>query len=85
MSAQAAAAIARQLPTVIRRRDLLCGGEVDPEIWFDTHPQRAIAYCKLCPGEAECAEWAIETRQNVGVWGGTTPQRRQAEWRKRHR
>ncbi len=31
---------------------------------------RAKAVCAQCPVRMECLEWAIDTRQPHGVWGG---------------
>jgi hypothetical protein len=29
-----------------------------------------VAICRRCPVQAQCLEWAIETRQRDGIWGG---------------
>lgn len=55
----------------------------DPEIWFPTassgqQPERrmarlsqdAKAVCQGCPVRIECLEYAFETDQRHGVWGG---------------
>ena len=45
----------------------------DPDLWFDRDTERiAIAACRLCPVQRQCATWATRTRQPHGVWGGTT-------------
>jgi WhiB family transcriptional regulator, redox-sensing transcriptional regulator len=31
---------------------------------------RAKAICARCPVRAECLDWALETREPFGVWGG---------------
>ena len=36
----------------------------------------AIRVCNLCPLTAACLEWALDTRQAFGVWGGKTPRER---------
>lgn len=32
----------------------------------------AKAMCRRCPVIAECLEWALDTAQPFGIWGGTT-------------
>jgi len=32
--------------------------------------QQAKAVCAGCPVAGACLRWAIETRQDAGVWGG---------------
>ena len=39
---------------------------------------RAKAVCAGCPVSAECLTWAIETKQDDGIWGGHTPKERRA-------
>lgn len=39
--------------------------------------------CARCPVRVECVEYAIETRQWWGIWGGTTPRQRQRIRRQR--
>lgn len=54
------------------RQRAACAGE-DPELWFSTRPadqRRAQAICGACPVRAECLEWAAETGQLYGIWGG---------------
>jgi WhiB family redox-sensing transcriptional regulator len=51
----------------------------------------ALAICDGCPVRAECLSFAVETRQDFGVWGGRTEQQLRrlisqsgrAEWRPR--
>ncbi len=60
-----------------------CAGQ-DPEISFPASQRYAEAIpalriCRQCPIRTACGTWAINTRQEFGVWGGMTPlQRRQA-------
>lgn len=55
----------------------------DPEIFFPdgrgstTRPARRI--CATCDVIEECAEFAVRTRQDIGVWGGMS----RAELRRR--
>lgn len=52
--------------------------EYDPELWHpigNTGPalqqtDEAKAVCHRCPVMQDCLAWALETRQEHGVWGG---------------
>ncbi|MBC2864756.1 WhiB family transcriptional regulator [Streptomyces mexicanus] len=54
--------------------------EEDPDLFFpigSTGPalhqtERAKAVCRRCPVQEECLQWALETDQTSGVWGGTS-------------
>ncbi|MFF1819326.1 WhiB family transcriptional regulator [Kribbella sp. NPDC058245] len=54
--------------------------EEDPELFFPigtTGPslrqaEAAKRVCARCPVQADCLEWALETGQDAGIWGGTT-------------
>jgi WhiB family redox-sensing transcriptional regulator len=39
--------------------------------------------CRACPVTRECLEFALETNQEAGVWGGTTEEERRAMRRER--
>lgn len=56
--------------------------DVDPDAFFETgcaRQRRVIrAHCNRCPLRATCRQWAIETRQQHGVWGGLTEQQLRA-------
>jgi WhiB family transcriptional regulator, redox-sensing transcriptional regulator len=47
-----------------------------PPTHFEHKPEReareakAKAICARCPVRSECLEWALETREPFGVWGG---------------
>jgi WhiB family redox-sensing transcriptional regulator len=52
---------------------------INPDLFFPDrgdNPKPAQKICRKCPLRAECADWAIETGQAHGVWGGTTPPQR---------
>ncbi|WP_435613572.1 WhiB family transcriptional regulator [Streptomyces sp. bgisy159] len=59
--------------------------EEDPELFFpigDTGPallqiEEAKAVCRRCPVIEQCLQWALESGQAHGVWGGLS----EAEWR----
>ena len=69
-----------------------CIGE-DPELFFPvgiTGPAieqatKAIAICNRCPVRAECLEWALDTCQDAGVWGGLDEEDRREIRRARRR
>ncbi len=58
--------------------------DVDPEIFFPigtTGPalaqiEAAQSICGTCAVQQECLEWAMETAQDAGIWGGTTEEER---------
>jgi hypothetical protein len=59
------------------RAQALCR-EVDPELFFPVgdgaaakmQTQKAKAICARCPARGDCLEWALDTGQQSGVWGG---------------
>jgi WhiB family redox-sensing transcriptional regulator len=67
-------------PPVAALPDRACAGE-DPEIFFPTvggPASEARAICGRCPHRQACLDWALETEQGFGIWGGTTPDERAA-------
>lgn len=80
------------LPRPYRWRDeALCRTSgADPELWFPngtTGPavaqeRDAKAICDRCPVLAACRQWALDTHQQYGVWGGMTEKDRD-RWRRR--
>lgn len=58
----------------------------DPELFFPigtTGPaleqlERAKAVCHRCDVMDQCLEWALQTNQDAGVWGGTSEDERRA-------
>lgn len=56
----------------------------DPELFFPIsaagagHAQaaKAKAICATCPVQQRCLEYAVESRQIHGVWGGTSEEER---------
>lgn len=59
------------------RQYAACAG-IDGEVFFPTGNQHQIAHqteqakriCHRCPSQAQCLEWALDTGQHSGVWGG---------------
>ncbi|MFJ3222477.1 WhiB family transcriptional regulator [Streptomyces sp. NPDC086783] len=58
----------------------------DPDLFFpigNTGPallqiQEAKAVCRGCPVQDACLEWALDSEQTQGVWGGTSEDERRA-------
>jgi WhiB family transcriptional regulator, redox-sensing transcriptional regulator len=58
--------------------------DLDPELFFpismegpsQSQVERAKAVCRGCPVREPCLEYALDTRQAYGVWGGTDPLQR---------
>jgi WhiB family redox-sensing transcriptional regulator len=52
----------------------------DPELFFPVgtsgpaamQTEQAKAVCRTCPVREQCLQWALETGQSIGVWGGTS-------------
>src|ERR1022692_3682909 len=60
--------------------------DVDPELFFpigNTGPallqiDEARQVCRRCPVMEPCLEWAIDSGQDAGVWGGLSEDERRA-------
>ncbi|MFF1443258.1 WhiB family transcriptional regulator [Streptomyces sp. NPDC058295] len=58
----------------------------DPDLFFPIgtsgpallQTEQAKAVCRRCPVLEQCLEWAMETDQTLGVWGGTSENERRA-------
>ncbi|KPI28796.1 WhiB family transcriptional regulator [Streptomyces sp. NPDC054950] len=58
----------------------------DPDLFFPIgtsgpallQTEQAKAVCRRCPVREQCLEWAMETDQTLGVWGGTGENERRA-------
>ncbi|MEV5885871.1 WhiB family transcriptional regulator [Streptomyces sp. NPDC052020] len=58
----------------------------DPELFFPVgtsgpaalQTEQAKAVCRTCPVREQCLQWALETGQSIGVWGGTSEDERRA-------
>ena len=59
-------------------RDLAACRDSEPTLFFPvgtTGPaidqiEAAIAICSICPVQEDCLQYALETNQESGVWGG---------------
>jgi WhiB family redox-sensing transcriptional regulator len=67
-------------------RDAAACRSVDPDLFFPvgtTGPallqiHEAKAVCRGCPVRDACLQWALDTGQTIGVWGGTSENERRA-------
>ncbi len=74
-------------------RDLGACRDEDPDLFFPVgttgpalaHADEAAAVCRSCPVMETCGEWALDTRQEYGVWGGMTELERRSILRRRRR
>jgi WhiB family transcriptional regulator, redox-sensing transcriptional regulator len=60
-------------------QDLARCAETDPEAYFPDKggsTREAKRVCRSCEVRAECLEYAIETDQRFGVWGGLSERER---------
>ncbi|MDS1272063.1 WhiB family transcriptional regulator [Lipingzhangella sp. LS1_29] len=65
----------------------------DPELFFPignsgpalTQIEEARQVCRRCPVATACLEWALESGQDSGVWGGTSEEERRMLRRRRVR
>ncbi|MGH8903824.1 MAG: WhiB family transcriptional regulator [Egibacteraceae bacterium] len=47
--------------------------------------ERAKTICRRCAVATSCLEWALETNQHDGIWGGMTDDERRALRRRRQK
>lgn len=58
--------------------------DAEPELFFPIstapasrkHVKRAKHICALCPVQSECLSYALDHRQEQGIWGGLTEEER---------
>lgn len=68
-----------------------CSGHDYPDMWYATassvagraDQNEAQAICYGCPVLQPCGQWALETREQWGVWGGMTEAKRRSVLRRR--
>ena len=51
----------------------------------DLREKTAKAICDTCPVINECLEFALQIKEDYGIWGGTTPEERKLIRRRRQR
>ena len=67
------------------RHDAICRDE-DPELFFPVGTSgpalmqiaEAKSVCRRCPVTESCLQWALESGQDAGVWGGMSEDERRA-------
>ena len=65
------------------RKDAICR-DTDPDLFFPVGTtgyalvqiDRAKQVCGECPVSDDCLQYAIETNQDSGIWGGTSEEER---------
>ena len=75
------------------REQAECRGAADPDLWFplgNTGPallqiEDAKAVCRRCDVVDQCLQWALESGQDAGVWGGMSEDERRALKRRKAR
>jgi len=53
--------------------------QADPEAWFPEKGEKvsqAKKICQACPIRNQCLEYALETNEVFGIWGGLTYKQR---------
>lgn len=71
------------------RRQAVCREE-EPDLFFpagNTGPyvlqiEEAKAVCRRCPVMDQCLQWALDTGQDSGVWGGLSEDERRNQKRR---
>ena len=67
------------------RRDAICR-DTDPDLFFPVGTtgyalvqiDRAKEVCGECPVKVDCLDYALETNQDSGIWGGTSEEERRS-------
>ena len=67
-----------------RWRDQAACRDTDPELFFPIGSTGAVldeidaakAVCQECPVRQPCLQFALETNQDTGIWGGTSEDER---------
>ena len=65
--------------------DAACA-DADPSLFFVAHGKpasEAKAICAGCPVREACLDYALQTKERHGIWGGLSERQRQAEARRR--
>ena len=64
---------------------LFFGEEGESELEKQTREAEAKAICQTCPVKEPCLEFAMETAQKYGIWGGLSDKERASLKRRRAR
>lgn len=70
----------RSTPPVLAHPDRACR-DVDVEVFFPAKGdpgKEARDICGRCPRRQPCLDWAIDTKQGHGIYGGKGPDERKA-------
>ena len=71
--------LTRDYVKLLRVVDQALCAEIDPDIWYP-EPGATVKFqkeiCGKCPIASECLEFAMNTNENYGIWGGLTPRER---------
>lgn len=77
---------ARQDDTLEWREQAACRGH-DSDLWFPPKGGegggKAKKVCDRCPVQAECLDYALDTNQIFGIWGGLNQKERLVARRRR--
>lgn len=73
------------------RQQANCKDILDPDLFFPvgtTGPaleqtEQAKSICRGCAVRQQCLDWALQTHQDSGVWGGLSEEERRALVRRR--
>ncbi len=57
----------------------------DETEWDEQQVEDAKAVCRTCAVQSVCLEFALATRQKLGIWGGLTDDERRSLRRRRAR
>jgi WhiB family redox-sensing transcriptional regulator len=67
-------------------REFAACRDEDPDLFFPIgtsgpallQTEQAKAVCHRCPVRDQCLQWALDTGQSLGVWGGTSETERRS-------
>jgi WhiB family redox-sensing transcriptional regulator len=80
-------------PTTLSWRHEAACRWIDPDLFWPQgesvaarkQAEEAKTVCAKCPVRLQCLEWAVEARQDFGVWGGMTERERRVLHRRKPR
>jgi WhiB family transcriptional regulator, redox-sensing transcriptional regulator len=80
-------------PALMHWRDQAACLGLDTELFFPTGAtgraldqlEQAKAVCRSCAVATQCLDWALQTNQDAGVWGGLSEDERRTLRRSRQR